>query len=411
MAPSSALQALATRVEVFNPAARDIVIVELLMPSVALLLVINRVSFRLWLAKYLGWDDYTIVASMIAGIAMNCFPLIGVHHGYGKPLAELSKADGIMVMKMFWAVQIAYKCSLNLCKISILLLYRRIFVTRKFRIAVDISLTVVTVYFIITLLTNIAECRPIAKNFDHSVPGKCLSLTAHWLANAIATSLTDIVTLILPMPVIHRLRLPTRQKLGLIGIFALGIFACTLSIIRMTTIPGGGKASDKSSGTRVTLKWAMVECNTSIICACLPMLRTPLSMLFPNLFPSFNYGGGGSFSHQSSLTAADTAEISQNNQRIHEDELLNSLGGTKTTTVQVSISPKDEEDLCAPREGEMDSEKGGMRVSVSSNQNHNHTQKGGGIQYTTISTISCPKNPTVAVPLSSPPATPPPRRV
>jgi hypothetical protein len=32
--------------------------------------------------------------------------------------------------------------------------------------------------------------------------------------------------------------------------------------------------------------WSVVEANTGIICACLPMLKQPLSILFPRLFKS-----------------------------------------------------------------------------------------------------------------------------
>lgn len=34
--------------------------------------------------------------------------------------------------------------------------------------------------------------------------------------------------------------------------------------------------------------WSGVEINTGIICACLPMIRQPLSLLFPNLFSTAN---------------------------------------------------------------------------------------------------------------------------
>ncbi|KKZ67578.1 hypothetical protein EMCG_06637 [[Emmonsia] crescens] len=326
MAPLNELHTLARRGSPFHEGVTSLVIVQLLMPSIAILLVANRIYFRLRLARNLAWDDYAIIAAIIACIAMNTLPLVGVSYGYGKPWNELSKSQQVVSMKMFWAVQIAYKSALNLCKMSILLLYRRIFVTRKFQIAVNIVFTFVVLYFIAALLANLLECRPVAKNFDMTIPGTCLNLTAHWFANAISTASSDIVTLLLPMPVIHRLRLPPRQKYGLMCVFALGIFVCIISVIRMTTITFGSKAHDRSQGTVTTLMWAMVECNTSIICACLPMLRTPLSMLFPNLFPAFHYSGE-QFSHQSSITAAEDAEITEHCQQAQQAQTLKSQAG------------------------------------------------------------------------------------
>lgn len=303
---------------------------------------------------------------------------------------------------------------------SILLLYRRIFATRKFQIAVNIVFVFVVLYFIASVAANLLECRPVAKNFDMSIPGTCINVTAHWLANAISTSSSDIVTLLLPMPVIHRLRLPPRQKYGLMCIFALGILwaqiyrvkivtkiyhdqhsnrlplnsVCVISVIRMTTIPFGSQAHDRSKGTVNTLMWAMVEANTSIICACLPMLRTPLSMLFPTLFPPFHYGGE-TLSHQSSITAAEAARISEDPEQMQEEQMLKSSKSLlKTTTIQVSISQKNEEGPRSPGEREM--EKGACPLPS--------TEKQGGDDIPFD--ISAPRPMTPLLPLSSSPVTP-----
>ncbi|EEH04319.1 integral membrane protein [Histoplasma capsulatum G186AR] len=359
MAPLNELHTFTRRHAPFHSGVTDLVVVQLLMPSIAILLVANRVYFRVKLAKVLAWDDYAIIAAIL-----------------------------------FWAVQIAYKSTLNICKMSILLLYRRIFATRKFQIAVNIVFVFVVLYFIASVAANLLECRPVAKNFDMSIPGKCINVTAHWLANAISTSSSDIVTLLLPMPVIHRLRLPPRQKYGLMCIFALGIFVCVISVIRMTTIPFGSQAHDRSKGTVNTLMWAMVEANTSIICACLPMLRTPLSMLFPTLFPPFHYGGE-TLSHQSSITAAEAAGISEDPEQMQEEQMLKSSKSLlKTTTIQVSISQKNEEGPRSPGEREM--EKGACPLPS--------TEKQGGDD--TPFDISAPRPMTPLLPLSSSPVTP-----
>ncbi|KAG5291278.1 integral membrane protein [Histoplasma capsulatum G186AR] len=394
MAPLNELHTFTRRHAPFHSGVTDLVVVQLLMPSIAILLVANRVYFRVKLAKVLAWDDYAIIAAIISCIAMNTIPLVGVSYGYGKPWNELSKSQQLISMKLFWAVQIAYKSTLNICKMSILLLYRRIFATRKFQIAVNIVFVFVVLYFIASVAANLLECRPVAKNFDMSIPGKCINVTAHWLANAISTSSSDIVTLLLPMPVIHRLRLPPRQKYGLMCIFALGIFVCVISVIRMTTIPFGSQAHDRSKGTVNTLMWAMVEANTSIICACLPMLRTPLSMLFPTLFPPFHYGGE-TLSHQSSITAAEAAGISEDPEQMQEEQMLKSSKSLlKTTTIQVSISQKNEEGPRSPGEREM--EKGACPLPS--------TEKQGGDD--TPFDISAPRPMTPLLPLSSSPVTP-----
>lgn len=40
--------------------------------------------------------------------------------------------------------------------------------------------------------------------------------------------------------------------------------------------------------------WSVIECNTGIICACLPMMRLPLSFICPNLFTTYESSRGQS---------------------------------------------------------------------------------------------------------------------
>lgn len=54
----------------------------------------------------------------------------------------------------------------------------------------------------------------------------------------------------------------------------------------MVTLKLGSKSIDPNRGTLASTIWTIVEANTGIICACLPMLKTPLAKLFPTLFPT-----------------------------------------------------------------------------------------------------------------------------
>ena len=66
------------------------------------------------------------------------------------------------------------------------------------------------------------------------------------------------------------------------------IFAsvCVTSVLRMTTLDVASKSTDQTYGTLLSTTWTTVEANTGIICACMPMLRGPLTWIFPRLFAS-----------------------------------------------------------------------------------------------------------------------------
>ena len=120
-------------------------------------------------------------------------------------------------------LQVLYKCTIAMTKTSILLLYVRIFHNvAKFRRICHCLLGYIIAYAIASILATIFQCSPIKRTFNHKLPGTCINLTAFWYANAISSILTDIVVLLLPMPLLKRLHLPRRQKYGLMGVFALG---------------------------------------------------------------------------------------------------------------------------------------------------------------------------------------------
>lgn len=76
----------------------------------------------------------------------------------------------------------------------------------------------------------------------------------------------------------------------------MSLSVCVTSILRMTTLKTGSTDPDTTYGTLNSTIWTAIEANTSIICACLPMLKSPLAALFPGLFPR---GSSGAYNHSS----------------------------------------------------------------------------------------------------------------
>lgn len=86
-------------------------------------------------------------------------------------------------------------------------------------------------------------------------------------------------------PVVFKLKLPVRQKLALTAIFGLGVIVCAASISRLTTLYTSAYGSDPTAGSLISTIWTSIEAGLGIICANLPMLRTPLQHFFPKVFP------------------------------------------------------------------------------------------------------------------------------
>lgn len=67
----------------------------------------------------------------------------------------------------------------------------------------------------------------------------------------------------------------------------------------MTTLDPASKSADQTYGTLISTTWTTIETGTGIICACLPMLKAPLTLIFPRLLlNSSNKGTYDSHAHQ-----------------------------------------------------------------------------------------------------------------
>lgn len=119
---------------------------------------------------------------------------------------------------------VTYALTITLVKVSVLLLYRRIFATPNFRRISLIIGALSVAWCIATILGQIFLCRPISASWhpDLLFTDKCNDVQAYLTAITISNVLIDVVILCLPIHMVSKLRLPTRKKIVVSGIFMLG---------------------------------------------------------------------------------------------------------------------------------------------------------------------------------------------
>ena len=121
---------------------------------------------------------------------------------------------------------------MNLTKLSILTFYLRIFPNNFFRLIVKWFLAGLLLFSISTITGTILQCKPITRNWNHEIPGRCFALVKFWYWNAGISIFSDLVILALPMPLIIALKLPRSQRLGLVAIFGLGgLFVLSIFLV------------------------------------------------------------------------------------------------------------------------------------------------------------------------------------
>ncbi|EZF38948.1 hypothetical protein H102_06905 [Trichophyton rubrum CBS 100081] len=187
---------------------------------------------------------------------------------------------------MLLSAQVLFKLIMGLAKVSILALYLRVFAASKYFRWACISLIIVTsVTSVAFIFPTLFQCLPLQAFWDRSIPHQCMNDLGVWLSHALINLVIDILILALPVYHVSRLRLQLRDKLALIFVFVLGGFVCLISIIRSTTFPQSAQPIDDTLDHFLfNAMWATVEMNTAIICACLPIIRQTLTILFPQIF-------------------------------------------------------------------------------------------------------------------------------
>lgn len=156
--------------------------------------------------------------SIVVSVCMQ----MAIEYGYGVHKADLSIPDRAMALKLFFIAQTPYKVTVCLNKVSAILLYLRIFVTRNFRIACFVVLAIIVSWSIGAIFATIFQCVPIEGAWNPTIDAVCIKTDQFWIAYAVGNILTDVMVLALPIPPIMGLQLRLRDRLLLCGVFLMG---------------------------------------------------------------------------------------------------------------------------------------------------------------------------------------------
>ncbi|KAI9791606.1 MAG: hypothetical protein M1816_003692 [Peltula sp. TS41687] len=171
-------------------------------------------------------------------------------------------------------------------KLSILLLYLQVFSANKMtKWAIRATITFICLYTIILVFITIFICSPVAKAWDITITqGKCLNPAGLGISGGALNAVADLMVLLIPLPVIVRLKVATRQKIGTLAVILTGGFATAVSIVRLKVyVHDTYNNFDITWSDVATLQWCIIEANVSIMCACALTLKPFLCRFFPKI--------------------------------------------------------------------------------------------------------------------------------
>lgn len=170
----------------------------------------------------------------------------------------------------------------------------RIFTARGFRIAAYCVIGYTLAWAVATWIVNLTVCAPIAYYYDRTIPGgKCRNQAISGSINGGLSLLGDIFVLMLPIPSIWNLKINTRRKMGILGIFMLGVFVCIASTIRIVELTKF-VVTDPTFTQVQASTWTTLEQGVAVISGNLPLLAPLFERYFRGRGTYASGSGSGS---------------------------------------------------------------------------------------------------------------------
>ncbi|MCJ1246592.1 hypothetical protein MMC30_003801 [Trapelia coarctata] len=247
-----------------------------------IVLEILTVGLR-YFARYItktrpGWDDWLILPCLFFSVAVCALVIAMVNHGsLGRhEIALLLESPSALVLygKLEIAFTLVYIFALTGPKLVILSLYLRIFVDKPYRIACYVVMGSVVLYSIMAIIITSLMCIPLDFLWNPTITNaRCIDILSWWRYSSLPNIVIDCIMLVLPVPVILKIKLPNKDKFGLLLTFAAGGVGVIAAIVRLVVF-FQNDAFDDGTWTGVKLALAgIVETGTYLIAACLPAFR------------------------------------------------------------------------------------------------------------------------------------------
>ncbi|EUC34235.1 hypothetical protein COCCADRAFT_4378 [Bipolaris zeicola 26-R-13] len=281
----------------------------------AVITTIARLYVRIRMIRNVGWDDYTMILSMVLCIAGQCVIIPQVYYGAGRHIEYIDPKDFPQAMKLNFISQPIYLFAICFVKISVGFFLLRIAVRPFFRRLITGIMIFMGVYTFGCVLTVFLQCSDVRMMWDLTVKGTCWTVTQIKILgylNTVLNMITDLAFSIgIPIPMLWGVQMNRRHKASLICILGLGLFATAASMIKLSYIGNYGRAGDLMWDSRNLTIWTVQECNVGMVAGNLPCLKP----LFRSILVS-TYGKGSGKTTQpkyfSDAYAAGTKERSTN---------------------------------------------------------------------------------------------------
>ncbi|KAH8660490.1 hypothetical protein BX600DRAFT_499645 [Xylariales sp. PMI_506] len=258
----------------------------------------TRLYTRFCILKCPGWDDFFVVLVMITTLILSVGTCLTMDHGLGQHFILLNITGMAKFIKSFYIPNSMYPMSTCFIKLALLIQYRRILQSTSNLHRITLVVIVITALwgFAYSFIAWV-PCWPVSAYWDWSSEAVARwgfgshdpnVFVATYISHVASNLVLDIVVFAIPIPLYLNPELTHKSKLGLCGLFVLGLIVNMFGIWRLVAI------IDTRAGTSPTLdpSWygcgpivlAALEIDLALICASLPVFWPAIEKTLSQIF-------------------------------------------------------------------------------------------------------------------------------
>ncbi|PYI25925.1 hypothetical protein BP00DRAFT_467463 [Aspergillus indologenus CBS 114.80] len=223
--------------------------------------VILRFSIRTYYKQWVGVED------------------LGKYGG-GYHIDDVSAAHQVLFRKFCYVATVLYCPMALLVKVALLSILTRIFAPYRTKILmIYFFLGCLCVYYIIAEIVKIRMCDPIPGYWTGSPKAKCMDQQAALIADSVISVVSDLIILILPLPLTWSLQMSRSKKMRVIGMLSAGGLATAFSLYRLVLVVREGSSRDMTIVFTCVIMSGNAEGGVALICACLPTINILINKL------------------------------------------------------------------------------------------------------------------------------------
>ncbi|KUJ19087.1 uncharacterized protein LY89DRAFT_731510 [Mollisia scopiformis] len=263
-----------------DPAVRgpaNIITVSIFFP-LALLIVGIRTYTRTCLSKSFGADDWFILAALLPTTAFAIMTLLAeLHFGWNRHIWDVQLSTISTGLKIILCTEVLFCLATSLTKLSMLtLIYRLVSHSSSIISRVILgAIVLVSAQGTAFVFAAIFQCRTPSLYWTLSFKPQpeCISETKLLLGAGIVNTITDLVVVVLPVPIVWHLKIPFKQQAILITLFAVGFCITLIGAVRTYYLYKVTSQWDKTWEAYPVWLTSSLELYVGIICASIPATK------------------------------------------------------------------------------------------------------------------------------------------